>query len=295
MPEGDTIHRTAASLSASLLGQKVLTARTRAGPGLPRVPSVDRLVGRSVVGVEARGKHLLIRFEGGLVLHTHLGMHGSWHRYPPGTAWHRPEAQARAVLEVPGAVAVAFRVTTLELLSERELSAHPRLGRLGPDLAGGGIDLDAAVDRLGADAERSIGEALLDQRLVGGIGNVYRSEVLFLEGVSPLSAVGSLGQVGLRRLVGRARELLRENVDGGPRSTTGRRSPGSRLWVYRRAGRPCRRCGTLITARRVGEHARVVYWCATCQPTSPPTPSPGASSARRPVSRRKGPIGFEDG
>ncbi len=271
MPEGDTIHRTAASLSASLVGQKVLAARTRAGPGLPRVPSAHRLVGRSVLGVEARGKHLLVRFEGGLVLHSHLGMHGSWHRYPAGAPWRLPESQARVVLEVPGAVAVAFRVATLELLSERELSAHPQLGRLGPDLAAGEFDLHAAVDRLGADPEPPIGEALLDQRLVAGIGNVYRSEVLFLEGVSPFAPVGELDPAVLQRIVARARGLLRTNLAGGARSTTGRRFPGSRLWVYRRAGRQCRRCGTLITARRVGEHARVVYWCPTCQPVVPPT------------------------
>src|SRR4249920_782518 len=191
MPEGDTLHRTADGLRPYLVGRTVTGARA-AGPGA--VPQVDRLPGSTVTGVEALGKNLLIRFDNGLELRTHLRMNGSWHRYRPGERWRRPPGRARLVLEVPGAVAVCFDAPVVELLEQRAEALHPSLGALGPDLLAPDFDADEAVHRLRDPrrAEMAIGEALLDQRALAGIGNVYRNEVLWLERVAPFRPVVTL-------------------------------------------------------------------------------------------------------
>ena len=207
MPEGDTLVRTAAGLRPHLVGRTVIAASART-PG----PRADRLVGSTITSVETRGKHLLIAFDSGLELRSHLGMHGSWHRYAPGERWRRPPDRARLVLEVPGAVAVCFDTADLELLPIRAEPIHARLSALGPDLSADDFDEAEATRRLAAsDPGRTIAEALLDQHVMAGAGNVYKSEILFIERVNPFATVGSLDQPTLARLVATARRLLRAN------------------------------------------------------------------------------------
>lgn len=265
MPEGDTIFRTAATLRASLVGRTVTRARAQPGPALRRVPDLSPLVGTRVSTVDARGKHLLIGFENGLTLRTHLRMRGSWHRYAPGQPWRRSARHAAVTIETPDVVAVCFDAPVAELLTARELARSPALASLGPDPLGDDFDADAAVGRLASRPELEIAEALIDQGLLAGVGNVYKSEVCFLERIHPWATVSSLDRVTLHRLVTTAQRLLQENSARGPRVTTGRSALGARLWVYARAGRPCRRCGTRIQARRQGSLARLTYWCSKCQ------------------------------
>jgi endonuclease-8 len=272
MPEGDTLHRTADGLRPYLVGRTVVGARA-AGPG--GVPQVGRVVGTTVTDVEAVGKNLLVRFDNGLELRTHLRMNGSWHRYRPGERWRRPPARARLVLEVPGSVAVCFDAPVVELLERRTESLHPALATLGPDLLAPDHGPDAAAEALRRlrDAGRAalaIGEALLDQRAVAGIGNVYKCETLFLGRVDPWARVGDLPDATLAELIGIARRLLLANADRrrGPErvTTAGDRSADGPLWVYGRAGRPCRRCGTRVRRGRQGtELPRSTFWCPACQ------------------------------
>src|SRR4051812_12781312 len=217
MPEGDTLFRTAAGLRPYLLGRSVERARAQ-GPG--PVPQVARLIGHRVDAVESQGKNLLIRFDGGLELRTHLRMNGSWHRYRPGERWRRPPGRARLVLEVPGAVAVCFDAPVVELFDARAEALHPALSRLGPDLLDAAWDDGHAVEarrrlRAPADAARTISEALLDQTAVAGIGNIWRNEALFHERVNPWAAVADLDDATLDRLVATARRLLRASVSVG--------------------------------------------------------------------------------
>ena len=261
MPEGDTIFRTATVLREALAGRTVTHAQANARPGLRRVPDLSRVEGRRIETVEARGKHLLIGFEGGLTLRTHLRMSGSWHRYAPGEAWRRPKRQATVVLETASSVAVCFNAPVAELLDERALERSAPLSTLGPDLLSNDFETEVAVARLRERDATPLGEALLDQRAVAGIGNVYKSELAFLAGRDPFAPLSALDDDALLELLADARRLLRANVRGGARSTR----PGGGLWVYGRAGRPCRRCGTLIRVRRQGEQGRLTYWCPRCQ------------------------------
>ena len=273
MPEGDTLFRTAAGLRPYLVGRSVTSARAN-GPG--PVPQVARIVGRRIDAVESQGKNLLIRFDGGLELRTHLRMNGSWHRYRPGERWRRPPGRARLVLEVPGSVAVCFDAPVVELFEQRAEHLHSSLSRLGPDLLAPEVDRAEAIRRLRAPerADLEIGVALLDQRSLAGIGNVYKNELLWLERVSPFAAVRDIDDATLDRLVATARRLLRENADArrGPERVTtrgDRRAPGP-LYVYGRGGRPCRRCGAAIASTRQGsELPRTTYWCPTCQVARP--------------------------
>ena len=263
MPEGDTLYRTAAVLREVLLGRHVTGARGRPGGA-----QLDRVVGSRVDRVDSLGKHLLVGFDDGLSLHTHLGMNGSWHRYRPGERWRRSPARAVCVVETATAVAVCFDAPVAELIETRALALHPALARLGPDLIQPAPDVASAVRRLD-DASRgdmTIGEALLDQRAMAGLGNVYRSEVLFLVGVDPFLVVRAVDPGTRERLVSTGAGLLRANRDGPRRTTTGRDRDGERLWVYRRTGRPCRRCGTPVRSAVLGELPRRLWWCPTCQP-----------------------------
>ncbi len=292
MPEGDTLYRTAAGLRPHLVGRPVTLARARV-PG----PWVERVVGATVTAVDAVGKNLLVRLDNGLQIRTHLGMHGSWHRYRPGEPWRRAAGRAVLVLEVPGAVAVCFDAPVVELLEARAEHLHPTLGGLGPDATADGFDREEAIRRLRdaarapapAPAPRTVAEALLDQRAIAGVGNVYKSEVLFIERVDPFAAAGDLDEATIGRLVDRARALLLANRQSPIRVTTGTASGGApsaaspdalppgetRAWVYGRAGRPCRTCGTPIRARRHGELPRTTYWCPRCQ-------APGGVERQRP-------------
>jgi len=257
MPEGDTLFRTAQGLRPYLVGRDVVAARAQ-GPG--PVPQIQRVIGRRVDAVEAQGKNLLIRFDGGLELRTHLRMHGSWHRYRPGERWRRPPGRARLVLEVDGAVAVCFDAPVVELFETRAEPLHPSLSRLGPDLLSPDFDEVEAQRRLRAPERRSISisEALLDQRAMAGIGNIWRNETLFAERVDPLMSTGDVDDATLARLVRTARRLLTQSAGAAPG-----RMP---VQVYRRAGRPCPRCGTLIrSAPLSAELPRMTYWCPSCQ------------------------------
>jgi endonuclease VIII len=260
MPEGDTLFRTAAGLRPHLVGRAVIAARaTRPGP------QIERVVGSTVDAVESHGKNLVIRFDNGLELRTHMRMNGSWHRYRPGERWRRSPGRARVVLEVPGAVAVCFDAPVVELFEQRAEAVHPSLSALGPDLLDpdfGAEDEAAAVRRLRDPARAGwpISAALLDQRAVAGLGNIWRNETLFAEKVDPLATVASLDDATLHRIVVTARRLLGDSA---------RLAPGrAPVRVYRRAGRPCPRCRTIIrSAPLPTEVPRTTYWCPTCQPT----------------------------
>jgi endonuclease-8 len=236
------------------------------------MPQVQRIVGHEICAVEALGKNLLIRFDNGLEIRTHLRMNGSWHRYRPGERWRRPPSRARLVIEVPGAVAVCFDAPVVELFETRAEPLHPSLSRLGPDLLAPGFDEAEAVRRLRAPerAHLAVAEALLDQRALAGIGNVYKNEVLWLERVSPFVAIADLDDETMGRLVATAHRLLTANVDArrGPErvTTAGDRAAPGALYVYGRTGRPCRRCRTPIASIRQGTNLpRSTYWCPTCQ------------------------------
>ena len=273
MPEGDTIYRIAAVMRRTLRHDQIVAARGRPGGA-----QLERIVGSHVERVSPRGKHLLIDLSNGLTLHTHLQMHGTWHRYRPGERWRRDAAGAVAVIETAAATVVCFDAPTVELLETRALPLHPWLAQLGPDLLDPAADLGEAMARIRAQpsAMRSIAEVLLDQRLVAGIGNVYRSEVLFSVGVDPFLRVDGLADATLAELLRTARGLLAANLGGGERVTMPdalgappgatslpRRDGG--LWVYGRIGRPCRRCGAAIRAKPIGSPPRRLYWCPRCQ------------------------------
>lgn len=265
MPEGDTVWRTARTLHAALAGAVLVRSDLR----VPRFATAD-LTGRRVLNVTPRGKHLLTRLDGGLTLHSHLGMDGSWRVFAAGARWRGgPGHRIRAVLGTESRVAVGYGLPVLELLSAAEETAA--LGRLGPDLLGPDWDPAEALHRLLADPERPLAEALLDQRNLAGIGNVYCSELCFLAGTAPWAPVGLVPEP--QRLVTLARRLLETNRNRAARSTTGERGRGRLLYVYGRAGRPCRRCGTAIASGKpvpkpAGE-ARIAYWCPHCQRKAP--------------------------
>lgn len=270
MPEGDTVWRAARRLHAALAGEVLRGSDFR----VPRLATAD-LSGQRITEVASRGKHLLTRFDGGLTLHTHFGMEGSWHLHRPGTpAAGGPAWQIRAVLTTSGRAATGYRLVTVELVpTDQEQDV---VGHLGPDLLGPDWDLDTAVARLRARPETQIGAALLDQRLLAGFGNIWRTEACFLAGVSPWTPVGDVPD--LPGLVRRAQAMIEAGAHGGHQVTTGSTRPGEEHWVYGRAGRPCRRCGGRILAAdqgqssdRVGVEGRRTTWCPRCQvgPTAP--------------------------
>ncbi|MEV5985641.1 DNA-formamidopyrimidine glycosylase family protein [Streptomyces sp. NPDC052051] len=264
MPEGDTVHQAATRLRDALAGRVL----TRSDLRVPRYATAD-LTGRTVLDVVPRGKHLLARIEGGLTLHSHLKMDGAWKVYAPGQRWSGgPAHQIRAVLATTDRTAVGYRLPVLELL--RTTDEHRAVGHLGPDLLGPDWDPDLALENLLRDPARPVGEALLDQRNLAGIGNVYKSELCFLLGVTPWLPIGGLPAEHAARLPALARKLLVANRDRPARSTTGRRD--QRLFVYGRVPRPCLRCGTPVRAADQGDGSRErpTYWCPSCQqgPTS---------------------------
>ncbi|MGI9023583.1 MAG: Fpg/Nei family DNA glycosylase [Acidimicrobiales bacterium] len=261
MPEGDTLYRTAATLKRWLGGREVTEATTTV-PGL----AAEKLVGQRVETVEPWGKHLLFRFASGQVLHSHLRMSGSWHVYSWGDAWWPPHRQARLVLTCGDRLAVCFNAPVIELLAARAEQVHPALAGLGPDVLADPLDLDGIRRQARArPPETEVGQLLLDQRVVAGIGNIWRCEALFVEGHNPWTPQSSLTDTQLDALLLTASRLMRASA-GLPR-------PPSRR-VYGRQGRPCRICGTLVVTRRQGEQARTAYWCPTCQPALSGTDGP---------------------
>jgi endonuclease-8 len=277
VPEGDTIHRAALTLHRALGGQRVVRFES-VFPALTRVHDDSPLTGQTVDAVAARGKHLLMRFSGGQTLRTHMRMNGSWHIYRPGERWQRPRRDMRIVVATNEFEAVGFNIPVAEFIESARVEQHEELRRLGPDLLGEQFDRADAIRRLTARADTAVGDVLVNQRVVAGIGNVYKSEVLFACGVNPLATVRDLSAEQVACLIDTALKFLRTNVSGrlapmttygGFRRTTRRDDPSERLWVYGRARLPCRRCGTAIRVRKQGSDARLTYWCPQCQPATP--------------------------
>lgn len=257
VPEGDTIHRVANRMRAFLVGQapdEIATPHPR--HTYERWP--ERLRGRTVASIDAHGKHLFVRFEGNLTLHSHLRMTGAWGVYGRGQRWGRSAHRAWLVMRSGEREAVQFDGPVLELRDEAQLRLDPRLAALGPDILGEDFDVSAVLGRLrNGDPTRPLGEALLDQRVVAGIGNIWKAEACFAAGVDPWRRVGELGESEARTVLETARERMAESVRAGFHAR-----PKA---VYRRVGMPCLRCGTKIRSRGQGEQNRITYWCPGCQ------------------------------
>lgn len=272
MPEGDAIFRTARTLHRALAGRVVSRFESML-PSLTRVHEDAPITGRRIERVDAVGKHVLMRFSGGLALRTHMRMNGSWHIYRPGERWRRPHRDMRIVVATDAFEAVAFTVPVAEFLDARAESQQQDLRAIGPDLLGDTFDEDDALRRVRDRGDDEIAEVLLNQRVVAGIGNVYKSEVLFICGINPFAPASGVDGPSLRRVLATARKLLRANVTtlgGGIRTYIGYRRGRGRgesehRYVYGRARKPCRRCGTAIRVRAQGPHARLTYWCPACQ------------------------------
>lgn len=282
MPEGDTVWLAAARLRTALVGDELVA-------GELRVPSLAQVVlaGRTVADVQPRGKHLLTRFVDGATLHTHFRMEGSWHLYRPGEPWRGgPDHQVRAVLRTTRAVAVGYRLGVVEWWPDP--TAPDPLAHLGPDVLGPDWDLAEVLRRLAADPGREVGQALLDQTVLAGVGNIYRTEALFLQGVTPWTPVDAVPD--LAAVVQRARTLLLANRDHAHQSTTGRIGRGQEHWVYGRSGLPCRRCGATVRGATQGPpgRERVTAWCPRCQTGPAPT---GSTRRGGPPARGRGAAG----
>jgi len=249
--EGDTILRLARRLDAAFAGEE-LAVSTPSPRG--RAAGVQRLDGATLESAEARGKHLLLHF-GPLVLHSHLGMSGGWHVYPLGAAWRRPRSSAWAVLSGRDHEAVQFGGPTLRLLTAERLRRDPQLSGLGPDVLASDFDPGAVAAAMRADPTRTIGDALLDQRLLAGVGNIFKSEACFAARVDPWRPLGELSDDELRAVLGAAQEQMQEAVESGRKTFA----------VYRRRG-PCPLCGGPISSRGQGDANRTTYWCPHCQP-----------------------------
>ena len=278
MPEGDTIFRAARTLNRALAGQ-VVTRFETVLPQLSRIDQDDPIAGRTIESVEAQGKWMLMRFSGDLVLLTHMRMNGSWHIYRPGEAWQRGRHRMRILVQTASFVAVGFDVPVAEFHDSASLARHPSLTRLGPDVLAQEFHPQEAASRLRDMGDLAVGDALLRQSLIAGIGNVFKSEICFACSVNPFRKVSSLSVAELLCLTTKAQEYLRANVSDqsgnaivtytGFRRTTRRADPSARLWVYGRHNQPCRKCGTLVQSRKQGEAARVTFWCPDCQPVLP--------------------------
>jgi endonuclease VIII len=256
------------------LAHKTVTRFESVYPALTRVAHDHPIVGRTVESVSARGKHLLVAFSGDLTLRTHMRMSGSWHLYRPGARWQRPARDMRVLVSTEDVVAVGFNIPVAELLTGRELARHKELRALGPDLLGSAFDRTEAMRRLRGQGRETIADALLNQRVLAGIGNVFKSEILFLAGMHPFTRVSAIPDEALARIVDIAHGQLRANVLSRSqtlsvstgRTTTRSLDPNRKLWVYGRGGKRCLKCGTSIEARKTGLDARLTYWCAVCQP-----------------------------
>jgi len=261
MPEGDTIYRSAVTLRPAMQGGVIAAARLR-DPHF----EVDRLVGATVNSVEARGKHLLMHLSTTEVIHSHMGMTGSWHIYHVGQTWLKPEHYAVLYLHINDLEVICFSPKQLELLTADQLRRHPHIQQLGPDIAANGdFDVAAAIRNFRSRNQTPLGEAVMIQRLVCGIGNIYKSEILFIMGFDPFAPVQRFSDDELQRMLQKGRALMIRNL-GGPRRTTRFGSDAGRMWVYGRSGSPCPKCGAEIKLRRQGEAGRTTCWCPQCQP-----------------------------
>ena len=278
MPEGDTIFRSARTLHRALAGA-IVTGFETAYASLAGVHDDTPVTERVIEKVESRGKWLLVYFSGDLILVTHMLMSGSWHIYRRGERWQRGRAHMRVMLQTEKFEAVAFDVPVAQFHTARSLARHPSIPHLGPDLAGAHFARHDASAKLRAEASEEIGNALLDQRVIAGIGNVFKSEICFVCGIHPFRMVASLSDAEVDAVLDASHRLMQSNVREhapggiatytGPRRTTRANDPAARLWVYRRQGKECRRCGATILMRRQGPGARSTYWCPECQPAHP--------------------------
>lgn len=262
MPEGDSVYQFAARLDAALAGKPIIAAAAH-GPG--PAPQVARLIGVTCLGARSRGKNLFISFENGLALRGHLRMYGTWHVYAPGEAWRFPEREARLVLEVADAVVVNFSAPVIELVDERALPYYKPVAALGPDLLGETFDAPEALRRfrLPHNADRTLGDAIMDQRIMAGVGNIWKHETLFRCRLNPWLTVGELEDAALMRIVDMARNLLLASVH---RPNTLGLTHRPRMFVYMRPGQPCLRCHSRLRTARQGEDIRYTTWCPVCQP-----------------------------
>jgi endonuclease-8 len=249
--EGDTIRRLARRFEQTLVGEKVAASAPN-----PRgkAAGIERLDGLRLAGVEARGKHFLLDF-GELSLHSHLGMSGGWHVYSHGARWRRPRASAWAVLASENWDAVQFGGPTLQVMTTARLRRHPQITSLGPDILAEAFDEDAVVGAMRANPARGLGDALLDQHLVAGIGNIFKSEACFAVRVDPWRPIGDLSEEELRGVLAAARGLMLDAVKTG-------RYP---FKVYKRRQGACPRCRGRISSRGQGDANRTTYWCPRCQ------------------------------
>lgn len=279
MPEGDTIYRSARAIQKAIGGQAVTGFETALAK-LARVNDDASIAGRTIEKVESRGKWLLVYFSGDLILATHMLMSGSWHLYRTGERWQMPRSRMRIVLSTSGWQAVAFNVPVAEFYTARTLERDSQIPKLGPDILSAGFRVDQGVERLTEYARTSpdveVAVALLNQRVLAGLGNVYKSEIAFAVGIHPFRRMGTLTPREIERIVDIAHRYMKANVldgkgDGivtysGNRRTTHSTDREERLWVYGRQGQECRRCGMTIQMRRQGTQARSTYWCPECQP-----------------------------
>lgn len=273
MPEGEAIHRTAAALRTALVGRAVLSFEG------PHVDGPIPAPGRVIELVESRGKQLDITWDDGLILHTNLFLGGAWHLYRNGERWRKPMSQMRVGINVDAFTAVCFGARIIETYREFDTHRHPGFGRSGPDLCVESPDVATVVDSLCRydDLEAPIAEALLDQQVAYGVGNVYRSEILWACRQHPMAPVSMLARSDLERVVGTAATILHANLNPASAATADERL---RLAVYGRNGQQCLRCGDTIEVRRVGEHARLLYWCPGCQVRRGPRPATESADER---------------
>jgi endonuclease VIII len=294
MPEGDTIFRSARALNLALQGKQVERFETEYAK-LASVDDQSPIAGRTIERVESRGKWLLIHFSDNLILVTHMLMSGSWHIYRRGERWQRSRSHMRAVIATTDFEAVAFDVPVAEFHTEQSLERNTTVPKLGPDLLSAKFSEEEALQRLAAHSEEEIGNVLLNQRVVAGIGNVFKSEICFTCSVNPFAKVSSLTKTKLEEILEASKRLMAANVTEGAsdrivtytglRRTTGADNPTARLWVYGRRGEQCRRCGTLIQMRKQGIGVRSTYWCSECQPM--PAGSAAVEGLSTPIMRRK--------
>jgi endonuclease-8 len=276
MPEGDTIFRTAHALDRALAGRPITGFRSNY-PLLTRFHDDTPLTGQQVDHVESRGKWVLIYFSGGGILVTHMLMNGSWHIYRVGERWRQPGRNMRIVLENIVCQAVGFSVPVAQMHTAQSLARDRRIPQPTADVLNPDFDPEAVTQRLLACAHEEIGDVLLHQEVLAGVGNVFKSEVCFVTGINPFCKVADLNAEQIATLIATSKKLVASNVleDSGDtivtyrgphRRTTNQSSPGESLWVYSRNGEPCRRCGEPIRRRLQGPDARVTFWCRQCQP-----------------------------
>lgn len=267
MPEGDTVHKIASAFRLLLVGERVERLRLR------RVGDVKEAEGERIEEVAPLGKHFLLAIGARSVLHVHLGLNGSWHRYRAGEPWQRDRALAWARLATREWELVCFSAKVAEVVPRAELRRHPVLSRLGPDLLAESVDWDEILERARRRAPDTVGDLLFDQSIACGIGNAFKNEILFLAGLHPDTPAAALPDEQVLALFRTGRELLARNLGGWPRTTTRPVNPAEkwpqdepRTFVFERTGEPCLRCGARIELFRQGDFASLTYWCPRCQP-----------------------------